>query len=270
MSFRLNSVSFHYPGLKFHALDQVSFDFPSGSFISVVGANGSGKSTLLKLLCGILTPDSGSVFFDGREFSTISAGERAKKVAYVPQKQDLLFNMTVEELVSTGRTPYLSWMGLLSEHDQVQIDTAIKKADISHLKGKPIAQLSGGEQQRVWIARALAQQAGCIILDEPTAHLDLKHQIEIFRLLKDLQIQTGCTIITACHDLTLAASFSTHAVILRCGQLYKSGFASAVLTETAIRDAFEIPVTIRHDNDFIHVQVAASEFRTNSDPMTKP
>ncbi len=249
MIFQLDSVSCRYPGHPRPALNQISLSVPDGSFTAVTGSNGSGKSTLLKLLCGILKPEAGTLTFSPGDHS----GRRSGQIAYVPQKQDLLFSMTAGELVATGRTPYLGWLGLLAETDHLLIDRSMHQTDIYGLKNQPVSQLSGGEIQRVWIARALAQQASVIILDEPTAHLDLKHQLDVFKLLKKLQQEMKTTVILACHDLSLAASFSTHSIILTNGSVFRSGPPETVFTGSAIREAFRIPVSILKDQTMTQI-----------------
>lgn len=244
MSFRLDHVSFRYPDHQFLTLDALNFSIEPGSFVSVIGPNGSGKSTLLKLLAGILPPASGTIFYHNRAFSAMPPDERAKGIAYVPQQHPLLFTMTVTELVATGRAPYLNWWGQQTQTDLQAMDNAMNLADIHHLKQLPVDQLSGGEQQRAWIARALAQQSETILLDEPTAHLDIRHQIDVYRLLKKLQTHSGRTIVTACHDLNLAARFSSHILVLVCGRPFRFGTVSDTLTPGIIGEAFQVATRI--------------------------
>ncbi|NUQ81771.1 MAG: ABC transporter ATP-binding protein [Bacteroidetes bacterium] len=240
MSFRLDHVSFRYPDHQFLTLDALNFSIEPGSFVSVIGPNGSGKSTLLKLLAGIHPPAMGSIWYHDRSFHTMRPEERATHIAYVPQQHPLLFTMTVTELVATGRAPYLNWWGQQTAADLQAMDEAMNLADIHHLKPLPVDQLSGGEQQRVWIARALAQQSETILLDEPTAHLDIRHQIDVYQLLKKLQTHSGRTIVTACHDLNLAARFSSHILVLVCGRPFRFGTVADTLTPSVIRDAFQV------------------------------
>ncbi|MBP1657722.1 MAG: transporter related protein, partial [Bacteroidetes bacterium] len=181
----VDNVSFSYisgtPTLR-----NVSLEVKRGEFLTLVGPNGSGKSTLLKLLDRIYLPDTGSIRLDEKALSAYARPDLARRIAYVPQDRDTAFPFTVEEIVLMGRAPHASGAMFESLHDRDIARRMMELTDIAHLASHPITNLSGGERQRAFIARALAQQPLVLLLDEPTAHLDIAHQVEIFRLLRSL------------------------------------------------------------------------------------
>lgn len=252
--FQTECLTYHYPSQKFNVIDSVSVEIESGSLTTIIGANGSGKSTFLKLLSGVIKNYSGKLFFKNSEFSSINSAELAKSIAYVPQTQELLFSLTVEEMVASGCAPYLDWWGTMSDHHKKTVDASLEICELKHLRKHPVSDLSGGEKQRVWIAKALAQQTECIILDEPTAHLDIKHQLDLFRLLKSLQENENKTIVIACHDLNLAANFGTHSIFFQCGNVLASGKTEEVFKPDILEKGFLVPVNV--ENNVSHLTVS--------------
>lgn len=194
-------------------LRDVSFDVPSGDFLSLLGPNGSGKSTLLRLLDRILLPQEGTISLHDRPLNAFHRKEIARTVAYVPQDGLWVFPFTVLEVVLMGRSPYIGRFGFEQSHDIELAETIMRQVDIDHLAEKPLTALSGGERQRVLIARALCQQPKILLLDEPNAHLDIAHQIDIFKILRS-ENEKGLTIISVSHDLNLAATFSRRILLL--------------------------------------------------------
>jgi iron complex transport system ATP-binding protein len=241
--FELQNISFSYlAGIP--TLRDISLTVSPGEFLSIVGPNGSGKSTLLKALDGLCTPQKGSIFLSGRDLSGYSRKELAKLVAVVPQEHAVQFPFTAFELVLMGRAPHSMGSAFESHTDYEIARAAMEKTDIAHLAGKPLEMLSGGERQRVFLARAFAQQTPIILLDEPNAHLDIAHQIELFGLMKQMNRDHGVTVIAASHDLNLAASYSDRIAMLLCGGLVAIGRPADVLTAPRIKEVFQTDVVI--------------------------
>jgi len=242
----LHNVSFSYhPGTP--TLQDVSLSVSPGEFLTIVGPNGSGKSTLLKLCGRMLTPQKGSVALYGRHVSDYPRIELAKRVAFVSQESNIQFPFTVFEVVLMGRAPHCSGLAFESKKDIETAVSAMEKTDIAHLAHQPVSTLSGGERQRAFIARALAQQPELILLDEPNAHLDIAHQVEVFGLMKSMIAEAGLTVVAVSHDLNLAASYSDRVALLRCGSLVAVGTPGEVLSGANIRDVFQTEVLIdRH------------------------
>jgi iron complex transport system ATP-binding protein len=254
MNLRVEHVFFSYSNLP--VLRDVSFDIPPGDFLSLLGPNGSGKSTLLRLLDRILLPHTGTIRLFDRHISEYSRKELARIIAYVPQDSTWMFPFTVLEVVLMGRSPYVGRLGFENEQDLTVAGEMMNLTDIAHLAGKPITALSGGERQRVLIARALCQQPKILLLDEPNAHLDISHQIEIFKILRKQNDEGGLTVLSVSHDLNLAAAFSKRVLLLaparQAGERNGSttialGTPVEVLTKANIEAVFQTPVLVdRH------------------------
>jgi iron complex transport system ATP-binding protein len=242
----VNNISFSYRS-DTPMLTNLSFHVQKGEFLSFVGPNGSGKTTLLRLLDRIFLPHSGSIFLTGKELSAYSRAELAKRIAFVPQDTTIQFPFTVLEIVLMGRSPHSRGSMFESEHDR---EIALKMLDITdtkHLAHQPITTLSGGERQRVFIARALAQQPEILLMDEPNAHLDIAHQLDIFNIVKTLNAETGVTVISVSHDLNLASAYSDRIGMLVCGTLTTIGTPDGVLTKENIENVFRTHVLVdRH------------------------
>src|SRR3990172_1387424 len=248
MQVQVSRLSFSYP--RWPVLDDVTFEAKGGEFLSVLGPNGSGKSTLLRLLARILLPEAGSVVLGDRPLAAYFRNDLARIIGFVPQEMNLLFPFTVMEMVLMGRTPYAGKWGFENREDILQANKAMEQTDITHLSGKPMTAISGGERQRVLIARALAQRPKVLLLDEPNAHLDLSHQIEIFRILQRQQLDQGTTVISVSHDLNLAAAFSTSVILLGSSpsgggnKVAASGRPEQVLTPERIKSIFHTDVRV--------------------------
>lgn len=224
-------------------LDDVSLDVSSGHWVGILGPNGAGKSTLLRIMAGVLPASSGVVLFEGKALEQWSTRERAKQLAFLPQRTDLSFPFRVREVVAMGRTPYLERWQNESKADERIVEQTMALTEITRLADRNVMTLSGGEFQRVMLARALAQQPAFLLLDEPTTGLDLRHQFEVVDVLTTL-VQQGVTIITVLHDLNVAASACTSVVLLRSGQVYVAGAPGDVLTVEAIRAVYGVDVTL--------------------------
>lgn len=229
-------------------LSNINLTCYSGEFIGLIGANGAGKSTLLKLLLGLLPANKGSVEVNGQTLKKLKRREIAKQIAFVPQSIDLPFAFTVEEIVMMGRNPYLGPFQLATNNDQAIIKEVLSITDSAHLQDRKVNQLSGGEKQRVIIARALAQQCECILLDEPIASLDICHQFETLDLIQSLT-QQGKLAITAIHDLNLAARYCSRLILLGKNQrgdicIVADGSPAHVLSQKNLKDCFNIRADI--------------------------
>ena len=242
-------VSFRY-SRSVPALTTVSLRISQGDFLSLVGPNGSGKTTLLRLFDRILLPATGRILLDHRSLNTYARREIARTIAFVPQDHGVLFPFTVEEIVLMGRMPRSAHRVFESSIDRAVAMDMMERADVAGLAATPVTALSGGERQRVFVARALAQQPSVILLDEPNAHLDIAHQIGVFQLLRQLNVESGLTVVSVSHDLNLAASFSTSIAVLAEGRLKAAGPPAQVITESLIGSVFGTGVLVdRHPDN---------------------
>jgi iron complex transport system ATP-binding protein len=212
------------------ALRGLSLSLEPGAFVGVVGPNGSGKSTLVRILAGYLRPRRGSVRLGSRELRRLSDRERARRIAVVPQETPPAFDFTALEVVLMGRAPHLPALGVESPHDRAIAREAMRRTGTEAFAARPLGTLSGGERQRVLLARALAQQTPVLLLDEPTAHLDLSHQIQALQLLHALHSEQGATVLAVLHDLNLAALYCDRLALLSEGRLAAEGPPEEVLT----------------------------------------
>ncbi len=215
-----------------------------GEWLSLVGANGSGKSTFLKLLCRILAPAQGKILLDGKDIHSLPPQTVAKRIAILPQQQTIPKGLTVEQLVSLGRTPHQSWYQWdLMPSDREAVTQALCETELEDYRHRPVTQLSGGERQRAFLALALAQNPQILLLDEPTTYLDIHYQLQLLELLKKLHLQ-GLTIITVLHEINLASRYSDRLAFLKQGQLFTIGKTENVLTKENIAQVFDVEVVI--------------------------
>jgi iron complex transport system ATP-binding protein len=242
----VDNISFGYDRTV-SVLRDVSFSVHRGEFLSFLGPNGSGKTTLLRLLDRIFLPLRGQILLDDRNLGKFSRSAIARRIAFVPQDGGVQFPFTVFEIILMGRSPHTRGMAFENAHDREIARAMMQLTDIEHLAHQPITKLSGGERQRAFIARALAQQPEILLLDEPNAHLDISHQIEVFRLIRRLNTESGLTVVSVSHDLNLAATYSDRVGMLLCGSLVAMGTPHDVLTEGRIREVFRAEVLVdRH------------------------
>jgi len=242
----VRALSFSYDGSV--VLTNISFAIASGELVAMIGPNGSGKTTLLKILLGLLEPACGEVTLQGRPLSTFEPKARAKIIAYVSQQPPLSFPLTVRELVALGRYPH-GGRGKESPADVLAIAKALKNTAIEHLCDRQFNTLSGGEKQKVLIARALAQSAQIILLDEPTLHLDLYYQLQILSGLKWLCVAERITVITVLHDVNLVSVFADKALLLSGGELRDFGPVADVINEQSIKELLDVDMTLITGND---------------------
>ena len=225
-------------------VQQVSLDIDQGSVVGILGPNGSGKTTLLRLLAGMLTPSSGQVSLDGTSLASIARRDLARRVAVVPQETHLAFDYSVLEIALMGRYPHLGAFELEGPRDLAIARDALKATGTAHLETRSFSTLSGGEKQRVVIASALAQEADMLLLDEPTASLDLGYQLDVCRLITRLNRERTLTVVVATHDLTFAAALCESLVLLRSGRVLASGPTRQTLTADAIRALYDVEAIV--------------------------
>jgi len=228
------------------ALRDADLHIGRGERVALVGPNGAGKSTLLRAIAGLVEPAVGSVALGGRPVASIDRLEIARRLAVVPQVAALPFATTVEDVVALGRLPHEHPIRGMRPADRAAVAAAIEQVGVGHLMGRDARELSLGERQLVLLAMAVAQAAPVLVLDEPTVHLDLRHQVEVMELLVDLNERTGTTILAVLHDLGLAAHFFPRLVVLAGGRVVGDGPAREVLAPDRIRDVFGVdPALVR-------------------------
>jgi iron complex transport system ATP-binding protein len=246
------SVSIAVEGLRVRlggaeVLRGVDAAFREGELTAIVGPNGAGKSTLMSVLSGFRTEYEGRCTLDGREVARWNKRELARRMTFIPQFVRVEFPFTAEQVVYMGRTPYCH--GLFEgAGDREEVDRAMRLTDTLQFAARDFRQLSGGERQRVVLAGALAQQPSVLLLDEPTTFLDLKHQIETYRLLAGLAAK-GLTVVAVTHDLNLAAAYAGRMVVLHNGQVFAEGAPAGVLTAALLRDVFGVAAEVRGGTD---------------------
>ena len=235
-------------------LDGVSLSIARGEMVGVLGPNGAGKTTLLKILSAVL-PGGGAVKLNGRDVRSYGRRDLSRLFAVVPQESAVHFPFTAAEIVLMGRASRHDAFGLEGERDLDAARQGMEATETLALADRYLHELSGGEKQRVMIARALAQEPEILLLDEPAAFLDLKHQVRVFELMRRLNRERGMTIIAALHDLNLAALFFPRLVLLAGGKVFRDGPARDVLTEENIREVYGVEVRVQADGPDQRVQV---------------
>ncbi|MEX1182472.1 MAG: ABC transporter ATP-binding protein [Gemmatimonadota bacterium] len=242
--YRADRLTFSYRRAAAPALAGVSFDVAAGRMLAVLGPNGSGKSTLLKLLLGAARPDAGIVHYRSRPLAAWSRLELARDVGVVTQFEEIAFPLTVRALVGMGRYPHLGPWRREGGSDRDAIDRALDLCDLAGLEDRPVDTLSGGERQRARLARALAQEPGTLVLDEPTASLDIAHEMTLFDLLARLVRADGVTVVLVTHNINLAARYADELLLLDRGQRAAAGTPAAVITRDNIERVYGWPVSI--------------------------
>ena len=235
----IQNVSYRYKGGP-DVLKNVSFTLEPGQFLAILGNNGVGKSTLLKCFNHILKPDSGSVLLDGENLLSMSAREVAKRVAFVSQSVPNT-QMTVHDIVMLGRRPYMKWG--FTEEDHNIVHDAMHRLDVEDMRGRFLNQLSGGEKQKVMLARALAQQPKVLLLDEPTSALDIQNQYQVLKLVRDICHNDQITAAVVIHDLNLALRFCDRFLLLKDGQVFRYGDRS-ILDSEALRLVYGVQAKV--------------------------
>ncbi len=226
-------------------IKDISFSTTSGSFVGIIGPNGAGKTTFLRMLSRVLHPAAGRITVDGKDIYKMPIKEFAASVAFVSSESGVMFPFTCLEIVMMGRFPYLHPLRGESERDLAAVERAIEMTDCSDLVSRQIDQLSAGERQRVFIARALAQGPRLIFLDEPTAHLDISHQVQILDLIKDLSERENITIVAVFHDLNLASEYCDTLMLMDGGRIAALGAPKEVISYELIEKVYKTVVVVR-------------------------
>ena len=227
-------------------LSGIDLDVSPGEFVALVGPNGAGKSTLLRALAGLL-PAGGTAELDGRAVGAWTAAERARRLALVRQATDLVAAFTVRDVVELGRAPHVGWLARPGAADRAAIDAALGAMGLADLAGRLAPTLSGGEQQRTLLAQALAQDPAVLLLDEPTAHLDVRHRLDLLARVRR-QARAGRAVVAALHDLDLAARFADRMLVLSHGRLVADGAPGDVLRPVLLRDVFGVDAEVTRDD----------------------
>jgi iron complex transport system ATP-binding protein len=239
---RLSNISVSYG--KTRVLDHVTLEVASGEVLALVGPNGAGKSTLIRAVSGVVPMQSGEVRVDGKVLHKLPTMVRARYLAVVPQARSLPPAFTVYESVLLGRTPHLGWLGRAGEGDRERVRHALEQTQLLPLDERYVGELSGGEQQRVLLARALAQDTPVMLLDEPTTHLDLQHRESLIRTIRDLALKKNLAILMVLHDLNLAALYAQRVALLVQGRLEAIGSPEDVLTARRLSQVYQMPVRV--------------------------
>ncbi|MFA6584560.1 MAG: ABC transporter ATP-binding protein, partial [Elusimicrobiaceae bacterium] len=245
-------VGFAYNGVE--TLRNVSLRIAKGSHTVITGPNGAGKSTLLKIMAGILQPKKGNVQLKGRELSAYPQKEKARLLAYVPSELNIPYNFSVRDMVLIGRAPHLKWWRGYGDYDfkcADKITAALGLTDVAH---RPANSLSSGERQKVILAQALAQEPELLLLDEPTAHLDISRQTEVFEILSGLSSK-GITVVSVTHDITLAARYCDSVLLLKDGTVYGHGGPAEIISETSLLDVYGIKTAIRKNGQALTIDI---------------
>ena len=225
----------------------LNLDIPKGKITTIIGSNGCGKSTILKTIARIIQAKSGDIFVNNINIKEQSPKDLAKVMAVLPQSPQAPSGLTVEELISYGRFPHQKGFGKMKKEDEDIVTWALKSTGIEEFRERPMEALSGGQRQSTWIATDLAQQTEILILDEPTTYLDLAHQLEILKLLEELNRKQGTTIVMVIHELNNAARFADHMIGVKKGKVVCQGTAHEVMTKENLKELFNIDAEIVED-----------------------
>ncbi len=244
MYLELKDIRTGYPEKT--VIDGLSVQFDEGEFCALIGPNGCGKSTLLKSMVRFLPLQSGSIYLDGKDTSGFSRKRFSREIALIPQDFHVQFDYPVEDIVLMGRFPYLDTWKDYTKSDRVAVEAILDQLDLTALRDKPFSRLSGGEQQRVSIARALAQDTRTILMDESFSHLDINHQLEIMHLIRSVNREQGKLVILVSHNINLAASYCPRVIMMKEGKLVADGTPTQVIVKDNLRKLFgiDIPVEI--------------------------
>lgn len=240
-----NSLSLSYNG--HNVVEGFNLSIPERTIVGLVGPNGSGKTTILRALAGLIEPRAGTALVQGKHASRLDKRLRARKIGWVPQQESAAWPLTVAEVVRLGRAPHRGWLMPFTAEDMKIVECALARADLLALKHRPVNKLSGGEFQRVLIARVLAQEPEALLLDEPTASLDIHHQIQVLGLVRGLVHEKGLSVVMAIHDLNLAVRYCDQLVLLDRGRQVSAGTPEEVLTPQNLRAVFGVDAQLYRD-----------------------
>lgn len=245
MELQIKNLKFAYNDKEI--LKNINLRFNTGYFYSVIGPNGSGKSTLLKNIAKIVSPEENSIMIDNKDITKMNKKELSKIISVIPQEINIDYDFTVYDIVLMGRNPYKNFFQDFNTNDREIAQKYMKETNTWQLRDKLITELSGGEKQRVIAARALAQEADIILLDEPTSHLDLQYQIEFLKIFRNLKKDK--IIIAVLHDLNLSSLFSDQIILINSGKIIDKGIPSEVISTKNIKDVYNLSVEINFNNN---------------------
>lgn len=249
MTIEVNNIKFGYTSNNI--LDNVSFSIEKSQIVSIVGPNGTGKSTLIKCIDGLLNPSKGSIYLDGNNINKMHRNDIAKELGYVPQSSSDIFDITVLDMVLLGRRAHINWRS--KNKDKLIALDALKSLGVENLAMKSFNKLSGGQQQKTIIARALAQEAKVLLLDEPTSSLDIKRQLEVMDVIESLTRLKGISSILSVHDLNLAARYSDKIIMMGNGKIVAAGKPLDVLNEDNIADVYGVEALIKVEKGYPYI-----------------
>lgn len=238
------NAGFSYKDIK--AVENVSFSVDQGSLVAIAGPNGSGKTTLLKMMAGLVRPDSGEISLFGQSLQSMKRKEIAKRSAWVPQSPEPVFGYRVKNLVMMGRSPHQGFLGFENIEDRRIVKEAMEQTDTINFKDRFLTDLSGGELQRVFIARALCQSQEVLLLDEPTSSLDPAHQIQIMNVLKDLAKNRNSTVIMVSHDLNLCSMYADSLMLMKKGKIADFGPPETVLNPSMLENVYGCRLSVEY------------------------
>lgn len=241
----VKGVSKQYGGKN--VIEDISVTIAKRKITSFIGPNGAGKSTLLSIISRLISKDSGEVIIDGKEISQWDSKELAKKISILKQSNHINLRLTIRELVSFGRFPYSQ--GRLSDEDWKYVDEAIEYMGLAEMQHKYLDQLSGGQKQRAYIAMVIAQNTEYILLDEPLNNLDMKHSVQIMKILRRLVNELGKTIVIVIHDINFASCYSDYIVALKNGKVIKEGATDDIIDSAVLHDIYDMAMSIENFND---------------------
>jgi iron complex transport system ATP-binding protein len=236
----VRNVSKQYGNKK--VVDQISLEVPKGKITSFIGPNGAGKSTLLSMISRLINKDSGEILISGKEISKWKSNELAKTMSILKQSNHINIRLTVKELVSFGRFPYSQ--GNLTEEDENYVDEAIRYMELEEFQNRYLDQLSGGQSQRAFIAMVIAQNTEYIFLDEPLNNLDMKHSVQIMKVLRRLVDELGKTVIIVIHDINFASCYSDYIVALKDGRVIKEGPTTEIMDPRTLKEIYDMDIRI--------------------------
>lgn len=245
MILEIRDISFAYNSER--VLNNISFKVAPGKILGIVGPNGAGKTTLLRCINNVLKPAQGVVYLDGTKLAQLRRKEIARLIGFVPQRESVAFPFTVYEIIFMGRYPHLQGFGMAQEEDYRVVDDTIRLLNIEHLKHRRIDELSGGEFQKVVLARALVQEPKVLLLDEPTLHLDIRHQLELLEQITEIIAHKQIITVMVTHDLFLVGRYCEDVLVMKGGRIYSFGRTRDILTPDVIRNVYNIEVDIFTD-----------------------
>ncbi|GIP58775.1 iron ABC transporter ATP-binding protein [Paenibacillus woosongensis] len=237
---KVRGVSKKYGGKK--VVDNVSVDIAPGKITSFIGPNGAGKSTLMSMISRLITKDEGEVVIDGQEICSWKSNELAKKISILKQSNHINIRLTVKDLVCFGRFPYSQ--GKLTKEDVKYVDEAIAYMDLEPMRDKYLDELSGGQKQRAFIAMVIAQNTEYVLLDEPLNNLDMKHSVQIMKVLRRLVDELGKTVVLVIHDINFASCYSDYIVALKDGRIVKEGTTDEIMDQDVLREVYDMDIPI--------------------------